>query len=252
MKKIRLKLTLFALAIFPIITYAQKEETRKIGEFSKVYSSGMFNVELVKGSEESLHITATNFPLDKIITEVQNGVLKIYREKGFRTFRMARVNIKVSYKNLSALKNSGSGNLICRSDIEASETEFKSSGSGSLSVSGNIKTENMEVGNSGSGSIRLNNIEAKMLRMSKSGSGAIKVSSGNVERQELSSTGSGDLVLTDVVSQYCRVKISGSGNAKVHATKQLNARTSGSGSIRYKGSPTIDSKTSGSGSIRSY
>jgi hypothetical protein len=252
MKTLKLKLALTLLALIPVIAFAQDKETRKISSFSKVHSSGMFDVELVKGSEESIKIAAENFKLDKIITEVEGGVLKIYKDKFYKPGWRARVKILVTYKSLEGIKNSGSGDMLCRSDIVGNETDIESSGSGNLMVEGTIKSDYVDVSNSGSGNISLSKVEANKLEMSKSGSGSFKVSSGNVNTQKLSSSGSGNMNTGGLESKVCYVKISGSGNCRVYATDELNARTSGSGSIQYKGSPTIDAHTSGSGSISSY
>jgi len=252
MKTIKLKLTIAILTFVPIIAFAQLKETRKVENFSKVHSSGMFDVELVKGNQEGVKIATMNFPLDKVVTEVENGTLKIYKEKLYRPRRNAKVKVLVTYKSISELKNSGSGDILCKSDIVASETEFHSSGSGNLSVEGNVKSDFVEVRNSGSGNIHFAQIEAKKLNMGKSGSGNLRINSGKVERQELNSTGSGNMMLGGLESDICYIKISGSGNSRVHANKELNAKISGSGNIQYKGKPTIDAKTSGSGNISSY
>ncbi len=252
MKTLKLKLALTLLAILPVIAFAQEKETRKLSNFSKVHSSGMFDVELVKGSEESVKIAAEDFKLDKIITEVKGGVLKIYKDKFYKPGWRAKVKILVTYMNLEGIRNSGSGDMLCRSDIVADEAEIESSGSGNLMVEGTIKSDNIEVSNSGSGNISFAQVEANKLEMSKSGSGSFKVSSGNVNTQKLSSSGSGNMNTGGLASKICYVKISGSGNCRVYATDELNAKTSGSGSIQYKGSPTIDAQTSGSGRVSSF
>ncbi len=139
MKSTKLKLFVAILCLVPTITFAQLTEDRKLDNFSKVYSSGFFDVVLTKGNKESAKIEATNFPLDKIITKVENGTLKIEKVKSYRTKRNSKVKIHVTYKSVDELKNSGSGDLLCKSDVVADESEFHSSGSGNLTVQGNIK-----------------------------------------------------------------------------------------------------------------
>lgn len=252
MKTVKLKLTIIALVLIPVFAFAQdKVETRKLNSFSKVHSSGMFKVELVKGNEESVKIGVENFEIDKVITEVEGGVLKIYKDKFYKAPWRAKVKILVTYKSLNSLKNSGSGDMLCKSDIVADDADFSSSGSGSLSVEGTIKADYVDVSNSGSGSIRFEKVEANKLEMGKSGSGSMKVMAGNVTSLKLSSSGSGNMNTEGLVSKICNVKISGSGGCRVHATEELNVRTSGSGSVHYKGSPTVDAHTSGSGRVSS-
>ncbi len=253
MKAIKLKHLLTLVVLIPIFAFAQdKVETRKVNSFSKVYSSGMFDVELVKGSEESVKIAVENFEIDKVITEVEGGVLKIYKDKFYKHPWRAKVKILVTYKSINSIKNSGSGDMLCRSDVTANDTEFSSSGSGKLSVEGTVKADYIDVSSSGSGSIHFSKIEANKLEMSKSGSGGMKVGAGNVNTLKLSSSGSGSMNTAGLVSKVCYVKISGSGGCRVNVTDELKAKTSGSGSIHYTGNPTVDAHTSGSGRVSSF
>jgi hypothetical protein len=48
-----------------------------------------------------------------------------------------------------------------------------------------------------------------------------------------------------------KVRIAGSGDAKVHATKSLDVSIAGSGDVSYKGNPTkISQDIAGSGKVR--
>jgi hypothetical protein len=46
------------------------------------------------------------------------------------------------------------------------------------------------------------------------------------------------------------IRISGSGDAKVHATETLQVTIAGSGDVRYRGQPKVTKKISGSGDVR--
>ena len=251
MKTKNFNLIIAIFSLVPTIAFAQLTESRKLDHFSKVHSRGFFDVELTKGNQEGAKIVATNFPLDKIITKVENGILKIEKVKTYRHRGNARVKIYVTFKSLDGLKNSGSGDLLCKSDIVANKSEFHSSGSGNLTIRANIKSGDIRVRNSGSGDIYIERIEAQNLNMDKSGSGSFKVNSGNVDTQDLSSSGSGNMLLSGLISNTCNIKISGSGHGKLNVNEYLNARISGSGGILYKGNARIDAKISGSGKVRS-
>jgi len=252
MKTITLKLIIAIFAILPVIACAQTTETRQLGSFNKVQSSGFFDVELTKGNTETAKIEAANFPLDKLIMEVEGNILKIYQENYFKPSWGAKVKIYITYKQLEGVKNSGSGNLLCRSEIAGSETEIQSSGSGDIRIEGNIKADNVKARNSGSGNIFLNQVVAQSLYMEKSGSGNFGVQSGNVDKLELSSSGSGNITVDGLASNDCSIRMSGSGSASLNVNKSLEAKISGSGNIRYKGNPQLNSSISGSGHIRSF
>jgi hypothetical protein len=248
----RIKLIIAVLAISSVIACAQSKETRKLGSFNKIQSSGFFDVELTKGNEEAAQIEATNFPLDKLIMEVEGNILKIYQENYYKPSWGAKVKIYITYKQLESIKKSGSGNLLCRSDISGTESYIESSGSGNIKIAGIVKADNVYAHISGSGNIFLNQIEAQSLHMDKSGSGNFSVESGNVDNQELSSSGSGNISSEGLASNDCRISMSGSGNASVNASKSLDANIAGSGNIRYKGNPQLNSHVAGSGHIRSF
>ena len=251
MNTIKLKLIIIVFAILPVITTAQTE-TRELGSFNKVESSGFFDVELTKGNNEAAKIEATNYDLDKLIMEVEGNTLKIYQDKFYRTKWGAKVKIYITYKQLEGVKNSGSGNLLCTSEITGTDAVIQSSGSGHIKVEGLIKANKVKAKNSGSGNIFLKQVEAQSLSMDKSGSGNFGVASGNVVKQELSSSGSGNITVDGLASNDCEIRMSGSGSASISVSQNLTARISGSGSIRYKGNPHIDAHVSGSGHVKRF
>jgi len=81
-------------------------------------------------------------------------------------------------------------------------------------------------------------------------SGSTKVQcSGTADNLKFSLSGSGKLKSDELECKNVSVRVSGSGEAVVHATEKLDVNISGSGSVRYVGSPTVTKNISGSGSI---
>jgi hypothetical protein len=81
-----------------------------------------------------------------------------------------------------------------------------------------------------------------------SGSGDIHAT-GHVDKLDASISGSGDLKLVDLESRDAKVKIAGSGDARVNATATLDVHIAGSGDVRYKGEPKVTSSIAGSGNV---
>jgi hypothetical protein len=44
-----------------------------------------------------------------------------------------------------------------------------------------------------------------------------------------------------MITNYCDVSISGSGNVEVTSNKELNAQVSGSGNVKYRGTASLQS-----------
>jgi hypothetical protein len=156
--------------------FAQNTETRKVESFSKLEAGGSFDVIIEKGNENIVTIESKGIDPEKIITEVKRDVLKVYLERG--NYRNIDVTVYITYENLEAISNAGSGNLISKSDLSAPEFSMSNSGSGSLKSQGNIKAEHFSFNQSGSGNSELASVETEDFELSVSGSGNLKASSG--------------------------------------------------------------------------
>jgi hypothetical protein len=62
--------------------------------------------------------------------------------------------------------------------------------------------------------------------------------------------GSGDVQADSLMAEEVVVSAGGSGNARVHAERQLRAAIAGSGSVIYSGNPQLSQSIAGSGTLR--
>jgi hypothetical protein len=207
-------------------TFAQSSQMRNMSSFKEVHVSGGFDVVLTKGNTESVNIESSNIDMDKIITEVEGSKLKIYLKKG--NYRSIDVKLTVTYKDIEAIHSSGSSEIVCKSDIKASNFSLHNSGSGNVKLA-SLNADNFEVHNSGSSNIDV---------------------AGTAKRQSYQISGSSRINAYDLKSEEAKVSISGSGDVHISVSQNLEASVSGSGDIRYKGDPSIRNvRVSGSGNI---
>ena len=61
---------------------------------------------------------------------------------------------------------------------------------------------------------------------------------------------SGDYLGRELLSEEAKVRIGGSGSARLHASVKLDASIAGSGSVIYSGNPEVKQHTLGSGTVR--
>jgi hypothetical protein len=212
--------------------FAQEKETveRKLESFTSVAVGGSMDVFLTEGDSEKARIEAEGIEIEKITTEVRNNELKIDIKDNNWWYWGKNVKIKVylTYRNLNALSSSGSSDIIGNSVLKGENFAITVSGSGDIKAKLDVKNLNVAV--SGSSDLTLN---------------------GVAEEQDISISGSGDFKGEDLKGKIVKVKVSGSGDAKVWAEESIEARVSGSGDIRYKGNPNKEiSKVSGSGTIK--
>lgn len=207
-------------------------EERTTGSYEGVAVSGWFDVELVDGTEGALTIKGEENLLEYIITEVKDGDLVIRVEKGVQIQPSSWKNggavlITVPVEKISSVSLSGSGDIVGKKKLQA--TDFYTSMSGSGDITLDVEADSMEASMSGSGDMSL---------------------SGKAGNFEVRISGSGDVNAFGLEADTVEATVSGSADIEVTVHEMLKARVSGSGNIEYKGNPKkIDSKSSGSGDI---
>ncbi len=209
-------------------------EVRTVSSFHGVSVAGNIDLYLTQGNEESVAISATEQKWkNQIIIEVKDGILHIY----WRNTGAIRIDWKNNPKKLTAY-------------VSVKNIDYLAlSGSGYISVSGKIKTDKLKLSLSGSGDVK-GTIDADDLSVGISGSGNVDLS-GNSDKTSFSISGSGDIGSYDLVTNYCDVKISGSGGVKATVQKEVSASVSGSGDISIKGDANLKNfNASGSGKFK--
>ena len=209
-------------------------QVRSVSGYHGVAVSGSIELFLTQGNEESVVISADDTKLrDKVITEVDDGVLRIYLERN-------KNKIQIDWPNQNKIRA-----YVSVKDIDY----LSSSGSGKLHIEGNIKTDKLKVDISGSGNLE-GAVTTKDLSLGISGSADANLS-GTAEKSDFHISGSGNIKSYDFSTEYCNASISGSGNVRITVTKELSAHISGSGSVFIKGDGLIrDYSASGSGKFK--
>jgi len=208
-------------------------QVRSVSGYHGVAVSGSIELFLTQGNEESVVISADDTSLrDKVITEVDDGILRIYLEH--------KNKIQIDWPNQKKI----------RAYVSVKDIDYLSSaGSGKLHIEGNMKADKLKVDISGSGNLE-GAVTTKDLSLGISGSADADLS-GTAEKSDFHISGSGNIRSYDFSTEYCTASISGSGNVKVTVTKELSAHISGSGSVFIKGDGLIrDYSASGSGKFK--
>ena len=208
---------------------------RHLSGFHAIDVAGSFDVYITQGSTESVKVEAPSNMMGRIITEVNNGVLRIYNKHD--TFNWGdmwghhkKIVVYVVAKNLNSINLSGSGDAFFKDGIRAGNLKLSISGSGDMT--GSVDEKNLECSITGSGDMKL---------------------SGRAESSGVTLVGSGDFTARSLQTVNCAVRVSGSGDAQVNASERVDATVSGSGDVRYTGgAKLINSRKTGSGDISRF
>jgi hypothetical protein len=207
-------------------------EVRKLsGSFHAIEVSSAIDLYLSQGDEEAVAVsTSDKKDIYHIITEVDNGVLKIkFQNTGKIIWRWRDRKFKayVSFKNIDRLSASGASNVY---------------------IEGILTTTSLSVHMSGASDLK-GNLRSEELNMDLSGASDALIS-GSANNVTIEVSGASDVKAFDLVSENCTAHASGASDIKITVNKELNVHASGASDIHYKGTATIkDLHSSGSSSV---
>ncbi|MEI2711478.1 MAG: head GIN domain-containing protein [Chitinophagaceae bacterium] len=168
---------------------------------------------------------------NKIITEVKNGVLNIYVEKGaWNGWNWKGVTVK-AYITVQQLE------------------KLDASGASAVKIVEGLKVDFLKIDLSGA-SVLKGRVEATSLKLDASGASSISLT-GKSNTASIDLSGASVLKAYELEIENCKVEASGASSIGIHVSKQLDVEASGASSIRYIGEPTIKQiSVTGSSSVK--
>ncbi|MBX7198161.1 MAG: DUF2807 domain-containing protein [Rhodospirillaceae bacterium] len=195
------------------------EETRTVPAFKAVEFKGVGQVDVTAGKDQSVTLIASKKTLEQIVTEVEDGTLKIKWES-------------------ARDRHSWLWRFVMPDDHDSDKVTVRITA-----------PEVTKVGVSGAAEVNARNIDGAGVEFSVSGAAKIRAN-GKADRLTVNISGAGDADLDQLEVKDAVVSIAGVGKAQVNPTNTLNATIAGAGEIRYEGEPKVVSSISGAGSVR--
>jgi hypothetical protein len=181
----------------------------------------------ISEGEPSLTIHAPAGILDRLTSDVQNGVLVLGRRSGLVPFGFGEIRYELTVQSLESIEIDGSG------DVDST-------------VSGEELTIDIE----GSGDVTVTGLDADAVDVRIDGAGDI-VLEGDADSLAIAIDGSGDIDSEKLAVRDATVSIGGSGEVDLYVTDTLAVDISGSGKVNFSGGATVESDISGSGDVES-
>lgn len=210
----------------------ENAEIRSVANFTGIKVSGGVALYISQGNEHAVAISASDKKYnDKVITEVKNGILNIYLEKGaWNGWNWKNTYIKayVTVKELEKLEASGASGVKIVEGINCSNLKLNLSGASTL------KGE----------------INANVFKVDASGASVITLT-GKATNANIDFSGASVLRALDFTVENCKVDASGASSLTINVTKQLDAEASGASSIKHKGNASVTNiSATGASSIK--
>lgn len=216
---------LFVLSVCNV--FAQKAiddanaEKRTVGSFHGVSVATGIKLILSQGSSEELAVSANKIEYrDKIITKVENGILKIYYDNklGAINTRKEKKELKayVSYKTLDELDATTGADVQIEGTLKSASLKMKINTGGI--VRGDVQVDELNVDQN---------------------TGGLAYISG--EASKLSYDGDTGAIFkgTDLKTNNCAVTASTGAGIYITVQKELNVKANTGGFVKYKGDAGI-------------
>lgn len=233
MKTIKLIiLSLFVAVSFQSNAATTSRQTRSVSGFHGVSVTSGIDLYLTQKGAEDVVVEANSEDIDKIITEVEGGILKIYvKEKSWFNFdwKSRPRKVYVSFKDLDKIDASAGSDVI-------SENKFK--------------LDRLKVDSSSGSDVKLE-LDANDVRVGSSSGSDVSLKGTAVSLQADASSGS-DIDASELQAKNCDASASSGSDVKVNVTEKLNASASSGADVYYSGNPkTRDINESSGGDVHS-
>jgi hypothetical protein len=229
MKTIKL-FTFLLLAAACIQATGADRQTRQITGFHGVSVTSGIDLYLTQKNVEEVTVEAESEDINKIITEVEGGVLKIYvKEKSWfnMNWKSKPRKIYVSFKTLDKIDASAGSDVVSE---------------------GRLKLSELKVDASSGSDVRLE-LEATQLNVGSSSGSDISLK-GNTNNLQVDASSGSDIDASELQSKNCNASVSSGSDIKVNVTEKLDASASSGGDITYTGNPkTKDINESSGGDV---
>jgi hypothetical protein len=205
----------------------QVSESREMGIFNQIETSGSLKIILNQDSISSVRIIADDNIQKEIRTRLSGSTLKIdfdgdYCDPG-------PVTIFLSSKDYQKIESSGSVEILSEGKLDLNDLNLNLQGSSKVMLDLNVKS----------------------LLTSTSGSSEI-VLKGQAGSHDLDMTGSSSLEALDFIVGEYRINSTGASNSRINVLNTLEVNSKGASDVEYKGKPSrIQKDESGASVVRS-
>ncbi len=217
MKTIKLVTLLLFVVAYVHVEAAASRQTRQFSGFHGISVSSGIDLYLSQKSAEEVVVEAESDELDKIVTTVEGGILKIFlKEKSWFNINVGNNphKVYVSFKTLDMLDASAGSDVVSQSLL---------------------KFEKLDLGASSGSDIKLE-LEALVMKV-ESSSGSDVLLKGSAAVMHASASSGSDINAGELQTRKCAANVSSGSDIRINVSEELDATASSGGDITYYGNP---------------
>lgn len=207
-------------------------QKRIVAGFHRIEVATGIHVTITQGNIEEVAVSASREEFrDRVVTRVENGILKIYYDSKTDAINTSkeRKDLKayVSYKTIDQLEATTGSEVMIDGTLTAVSLRLKAT-TGSR-ITGKVSNTDLKVSQN---------------------TGSVVTLAGQAEKLDVEGDTGSKFDAEELVTSVCNVKVSTGARIWVTANKELSAKANTGGNVKYKGQPAIkDIKRSTGGTV---
>jgi hypothetical protein len=227
-----------SMVCITIAGFAQKTindpnaEKRNVSSFHGISVATVINLIVTAGNTEEVAVSADKIEhRDKIVTEVKEGILKIYYKPALGAInandKSKNLKAYVSYKVLDELNVASGAKVEINGILNAPSLNLQANSGGSVTGEVNI------------GSLKVDQHSGSKITLS-----------GKTDKMEIEANSGSKFFGEDLNTANCNATAGTGAKITITVQKELNAKANTGGNIQYKGNGSIrELKTNTGGSV---
>ena len=224
---------LLFLTICASTIYAQNtEEIRNVSNFKGIRISSGIDLYIKQGNVESVRIVGDKDKLERVKTEKEGDILRIYtgNSKGWFNFDFDWSNKNslkayVTVKNLNSIAATGGSDVFSEGKLDLINLDVKATGGSDVKL--DLDTDELTCETTGGSDVTL---------------------SGTATVFKAMATGGSDLKAKNLRTNFCSISSTGGSDAHVWAEKEISISATGGSDVYYKGNARVVQSNSSGGS----
>lgn len=202
-------------------------ETRTVHQsFTTIKATEGLDVYLTQGDSESITVEADENLHELILTDIEEGVLKIHTKENIGNASAKKVH--VTFKDISSIISTSGSDVYSKNTMTVETLNLKSTSGSDMKL--DVNTSVLYCNATSGSDMRLSGKTTKLIAEATSGS---------------------DIKAADLIAESSEVKATSGADITVNTSKELTAKATSGGDVKYYGNPEkVNKSDSSSGSIK--
>lgn len=221
-------------------------EEISLEDFNSIENQTVVDVEVIQGDQQMVTVEGHQNMIDQLDLTVHGSELSIELRDG--CYNNFKLKVYITVPELEKVSVKSTGNVYIDDFENIESLVLSSSSTGDIIGTGVLDVLDLvELKTSSTGNIKLE-LYTTTLIAEMNGTGNITLEGSCVD-QDIEMSGTGNYKAYDLESESCTVKVSGTGDAKLNVSEELDIRINSVGNVYYKGTPRLTIHDSGIGDI---